>query len=266
MDERRVKFLPEYMEYPHKGQADDNRVKEVWFTGTHSDIAGGNIRNIDLNRGTESLAWMMDEAEQAGLKVAPLGLNQLAEQTHVTTSLSLPWWILEFLPLNRRDDKFNGARTTRWPHLGRGRRISEHHKIHYSVLDNLLQGASKSYRPRATFKQWNLIFDDAASQRGTRWEGNADAVRMLRTVDNEIEMAQKNHNSQPWLDNVIERLRDGEYDSLAHSGHISTTHCIRYIGYNILGAWWFTLSVETCQVQGRGTGAAHHRSDTGHAQ
>ncbi|KAG9097106.1 hypothetical protein FS749_007048 [Ceratobasidium sp. UAMH 11750] len=111
MDERRVKFLPEYMEHPHQTEADDKRVKEVWFTGTHSDIGGGNVRNIDLNRGTESLVWMMNEAEQAGLKVDPTNLGQDVKRARVVPSLTIGWWILEFLPLTRLAS--NGSDTTK---------------------------------------------------------------------------------------------------------------------------------------------------------
>jgi uncharacterized protein (DUF2235 family) len=38
LDERRVKFLPEHVEYPRDRPVDENHVKEVWFAGTHSDM------------------------------------------------------------------------------------------------------------------------------------------------------------------------------------------------------------------------------------
>ena len=45
LDERRVKFLPEYANGGlgpdaggHKTRSDDGDVKEVWFSGSHSDM------------------------------------------------------------------------------------------------------------------------------------------------------------------------------------------------------------------------------------
>ncbi|KAF8594397.1 hypothetical protein BDV93DRAFT_535091 [Ceratobasidium sp. AG-I] len=38
LDERRVKFLPEYVDYDGEGDTDKEHVKEVWFAGTHSDM------------------------------------------------------------------------------------------------------------------------------------------------------------------------------------------------------------------------------------
>jgi len=43
LDERRVKFLPEYVcggeTYVDKGSSATSRVKEVWFAGCHSDMS-----------------------------------------------------------------------------------------------------------------------------------------------------------------------------------------------------------------------------------
>lgn len=37
LDERRVKFLPEFVK-PSQQQTENKHVKEVWFAGTHSDM------------------------------------------------------------------------------------------------------------------------------------------------------------------------------------------------------------------------------------
>ena len=38
LDERRVKFLPEYANGGHGPKETDGDVKEVWFAGSHSDV------------------------------------------------------------------------------------------------------------------------------------------------------------------------------------------------------------------------------------
>lgn len=38
LDERRVKFLPEYVYGGRSSCSDDGRIKEVWFAGCHADV------------------------------------------------------------------------------------------------------------------------------------------------------------------------------------------------------------------------------------
>ncbi|KAF8526621.1 hypothetical protein BU17DRAFT_62110 [Hysterangium stoloniferum] len=45
------------------------RIKEVWFPGTHSDIAGGSVVNGNLDRRLPSFLWISFEAVWAGLKL-----------------------------------------------------------------------------------------------------------------------------------------------------------------------------------------------------
>ncbi|EPQ55050.1 hypothetical protein GLOTRDRAFT_27349, partial [Gloeophyllum trabeum ATCC 11539] len=87
LDERRVKFQPEYVHGGrHYGPGKEPspitaktgsrkrpvpRVKEVWFAGTHSDIGGGNINNIKLNHSGPPFRWMSYEATQAGVRLKP---------------------------------------------------------------------------------------------------------------------------------------------------------------------------------------------------
>ncbi|KAF8511348.1 hypothetical protein BU17DRAFT_77522 [Hysterangium stoloniferum] len=104
LDGRRVKFLPEYacggvmrqqpQKLPH--------IKEVWFPGTHSDIGGGNVVNGNLDRRYPSFLWMTFEAVWAGLK---LDRSNVAwnwdELDSMRESLTLPWQILEYLPMKQ---------------------------------------------------------------------------------------------------------------------------------------------------------------------
>ncbi|KIP07890.1 hypothetical protein PHLGIDRAFT_56667, partial [Phlebiopsis gigantea 11061_1 CR5-6] len=70
LDEERDKFQPEYVNggagperLPQSAtQLERNRVKEVWFVGSHSDIGGGNSDNITLDNFGPALRWMIYEA------------------------------------------------------------------------------------------------------------------------------------------------------------------------------------------------------------
>ncbi|EIW85619.1 hypothetical protein CONPUDRAFT_47217, partial [Coniophora puteana RWD-64-598 SS2] len=150
LDERRVKFLPEYvyggagyirdqhnmykMRRPQRGKQhnqtalehashgdshDVPHVKEVWFAGCHSDVGGGNKINHDFQMTNPSLLWMKMQAESAGLEIKSTSipnhrpLGQIHEQP--TESLTGLWWRLcELLPVKRLSYA-SEAETVRWP-------------------------------------------------------------------------------------------------------------------------------------------------------
>ncbi|VDB86424.1 unnamed protein product [Peniophora sp. CBMAI 1063] len=157
LDERRVKFLPEYAHggrsKGHGDHADANHTKEVWFAGTHSDIGGGNVENRSLDRTRPSLRWMFSEASAAGLHLDPLQLNRKdVEDIKVNESLTgIFWWLLEYLPLRRltyfAETEEAGKDTTHQPHAGGVRVIQEGQKIHPSVWRSKYLGTD--YIPRA---------------------------------------------------------------------------------------------------------------------
>ncbi|KAI6037222.1 hypothetical protein BKA83DRAFT_4041173 [Pisolithus microcarpus] len=99
LDERRVKFSPEYV---YGGRADpisDDHIKEVWFPGSHSDV-----RNPKLQSGDIPLLWMRGEASAAGLLLKPSNLMWKIDDLDksITPSFGLDlWWTLEVLPLQR---------------------------------------------------------------------------------------------------------------------------------------------------------------------
>ena len=67
VDETRVKFAPTLWEAPTddaNAPTEDDRVKQVWFEGAHSDVGGG-YRDTGLS--DTSLLWMAREAHEAGL-------------------------------------------------------------------------------------------------------------------------------------------------------------------------------------------------------
>ena len=67
IDETRLKFAPTFWEAPEEppgAPTEDERVKQVWFEGAHSDVGGG-YRSTGLS--DTSLLWMAREANAAGL-------------------------------------------------------------------------------------------------------------------------------------------------------------------------------------------------------
>ncbi|KAJ6511653.1 hypothetical protein DFH09DRAFT_941969, partial [Mycena vulgaris] len=104
LDERRVKFLPEYIcggaSYEEEKRPDgDNshgpRVKEVWFAGCHSDI---------LDNAAVPVLWMGNEASHAGLRIKASRVEwkwEELETSKPTESLTWPWQFLELLPIRR---------------------------------------------------------------------------------------------------------------------------------------------------------------------
>ncbi|KAJ7202268.1 hypothetical protein GGX14DRAFT_570775 [Mycena pura] len=167
LDERRVRFLPEYVHSTPPKVTEDHEdlekrsassqepkrtSKEVWFAGTHSDIGGGNRKNISLDLGGVPLLWMENEATSAGLHLHPR--NDVWKWEDIKRekpfeSLTGPfWWFLEKIPLARSTynvDKLD--ETISWPpHQGKGRLIVKDQLIHASVAFKY-----DIYRPRARF-------------------------------------------------------------------------------------------------------------------
>jgi len=118
LDERRVKFLPEYVcggeSYPESGDG-VRRVKEVWFAGCHSDIGGGNVKNDKLNNATIPVLWIANQARFAGLRLLPSRVGwdwEALSMTKPTESLNLFWRFVEILPIKRLT--YMKAQDTTW--------------------------------------------------------------------------------------------------------------------------------------------------------
>ncbi|EJD37487.1 WD40 repeat-like protein [Auricularia subglabra TFB-10046 SS5] len=105
LHECRVKFLPEYVNGSNGPEPEYSRfftkphTKEVWFMGSHSDIGGGSTANPTLDKFGPALRWMSSEATLAGLRIKE-GPRKW-EQVNVSKSMSLVWWIVEYLPIKR---------------------------------------------------------------------------------------------------------------------------------------------------------------------
>ncbi|KAJ7741141.1 hypothetical protein B0H16DRAFT_51389 [Mycena metata] len=130
IDERRVKFTPEYIcggeSYPEKTMAGtEPRIKEVWFSGCHSDIGGGSRVNDRLDNAAPPVLWMGNEALRAGLKIRASNVEwkwEELEDSRPTESLTGIWRLLEVLPF-RRLSYVDGRGVTWWPHFFKGRII-----------------------------------------------------------------------------------------------------------------------------------------------
>ncbi|KAL4077564.1 hypothetical protein J3A83DRAFT_4086971 [Scleroderma citrinum] len=105
LDERRVKFLPEYVYGGRTDTAYNDHIKEVWFPGSHSDVSVWEI----------PLLWMRGEASLAGLQLKPSVVMWKIDDLdqRITHPLNPGWWILEALPLQHLCYN-NTNRTTSW--------------------------------------------------------------------------------------------------------------------------------------------------------
>lgn len=176
LDERRVKFLPEYIHGANTEGSHSERIKEVWFAGSHSDVGGGNRLNEKLQSGDIPLLWMRKEAVEAGLRVKPTEVVWKMDDLQKRTfeSLRRSWWFLEFAPVKRviygtQDNHTFGL------HRGAPRVILPGQKVHASVL---FKG---NYRAKAKFWKdfdvwpelmyWNdPVSQERLSKLGQLWE------------------------------------------------------------------------------------------------
>ncbi|KAF8597365.1 hypothetical protein BDV93DRAFT_417232, partial [Ceratobasidium sp. AG-I] len=93
LDERRVKFLPEYAIQVDVKPKEDTDVKEVWFAGTHSDMY--------VVFPWQPLTWMVQEAEEAGLKMDAQAIRYGIDNADINESLGTIWWLFEMMPFSR---------------------------------------------------------------------------------------------------------------------------------------------------------------------
>lgn len=119
IDERRCYYRPNLWGDAFPGQD----LKQVWFTGVHSDV-GGSYPEKESGLSKMTLQWMLREAVANGLKVnartaaailgEPPPLHWMQPQVQpnseacIHKSLHGAWWILEFLPhryVDRRGPK-----------------------------------------------------------------------------------------------------------------------------------------------------------------
>lgn len=237
LDERRVKFLPEYVcggdtyrprtawssagkrsasgtgEGSAPTQVADKltagatsitpRVKEVWFAGCHSDIGGGSTSNTELNNAAVPVLWMGNEAMVAGLK---LGQSRVVweweklRETRPTESLSLVWRLFEivlFKRLSYVDDKHITWR----PHVAKGRVIKPGQMIHASVA------FINNYKPKANLSQLTENgWDDILRK------GRPDRIDWADELEGLLEMDLFDYAN---VDTIMELARSDMHNTLA---------------------------------------------------
>lgn len=78
LDEERRTFLPEIWETNSgRDRHCDDRIEQVWFAGTHSNVGGGNPKDA---LALVTLDWMMQKAEACGLRFTPGKLRNTQEE------------------------------------------------------------------------------------------------------------------------------------------------------------------------------------------
>ncbi len=149
IDERRCFYRQNLWGAPFEGQD----IKQVWFTGVHSDI-GGSYPEAESGLSKVTLEWMMHEAAAAGVKIhndkAAVVLGKIPRPkpwmpayippnagASIHRSLHGGWWVLEVLP-HRYVDKSSGSPVVRWRiPFGATRQIPKESSIYESAKPRL---------------------------------------------------------------------------------------------------------------------------------
>jgi uncharacterized protein (DUF2235 family) len=151
IDERRCYFRNNLWGAPFPDQS----IKQVWFSGVHSDI-GGSYAEAESGLSKITLEWMLCEAVLLGLLVdgqkAAQVLGRISPPPPVApdparrihNSLTWKWWILELLPHSYYDPVLRKA-GWRIP-LGARRLIPEGSVLHKTVEEK--RRVDSNYRPQ----------------------------------------------------------------------------------------------------------------------
>ncbi len=137
-------------------------IKQVWFAGVHADIGGG-YPEAESGLSKYPLAWMVEEAERAGLRINTGMRNHLilgqARQgsTHeyvppdpnapLHDSMTPGWWLLEWLPKRAKwkEGPQRGSSSGWYIPRGEPRFIPEGARVHHSVIAR--RDSDPGYRP-----------------------------------------------------------------------------------------------------------------------
>jgi uncharacterized protein (DUF2235 family) len=158
IDERRAFFRQNLI---HLSQAGDQDLKQVWFSGVHSDV-GGSYPEAESGLSKIALRWMMCEASTAGLSLDTKKVDEVSgemfpyvppdPQAQLHKSLHGIWWLGELWPkVCYRSVTVHGQPAPEWKrgitvNLGRTRLIPEGAHIHQSVFERMKE--VPSYKPK----------------------------------------------------------------------------------------------------------------------
>ncbi|XSG81669.1 MAG: DUF2235 domain-containing protein [Methyloligella sp. ZOD6] len=150
LDERRRMFVAKlwsegqvYHQNPFaKDQAVPQDAREVWFTGTHSDIGGGHSE-AEAGLAKISLDWMIEETRAMGLDYVTQTVNRLVRGQHdgkdyvapdafaePHDSMTSGWRVLEYIPLPEKGKSLKRLTITN----GKHRDVPAGARIHASVI------------------------------------------------------------------------------------------------------------------------------------
>ncbi|ACY84057.1 DUF2235 domain-containing protein [Edwardsiella piscicida] len=171
IDERRRMFRlnrwidPQpYRPIPYRKESEIAQdIQQVWFAGVHADVGGG-YPESESGLSKYPLIWMLEEAQKAGLTydeetrrtISMGGKMRLGGEIFVPPdatgilhrSLKGLWWILEFIPKNKRWREWRTSRPAflgRYLPLGEPRAIPAGSLIHASVRERMAK--DPLYRP-----------------------------------------------------------------------------------------------------------------------
>lgn len=152
LDERRAFFRQNLLALAENAEPAQNLL-EVWYPGVHADVGGGYPED-EGGLWREAFAWMLGEAQAAGLRIDPNRLKSVwvhspvpekpwCERAH--ESLTWKWWLAEVFPKLQ----FRGVGRWRMPHvnLGRARYIRNPVLVSESAMLRL-KDCVPPYRPR----------------------------------------------------------------------------------------------------------------------
>ncbi len=146
-------------------KAKQQDIKQVWFSGVHSDVGGG---YPEENSGTAKipLAWMVDEAKQHGLVFREVMVKRLvhgknpknstrnysapSSSAKLHDSMNWAWKVLEFFPKRKKhhDDPKEALSGGVYIPNSEPRYISEDADIHPSVWERVNDGSlTMRYEP-----------------------------------------------------------------------------------------------------------------------
>ncbi|KAF7364820.1 hypothetical protein MVEN_00352100 [Mycena venus] len=167
LDEHRVRFQPYLLEPKPDGKTDGkdypSDTLEVWFSGCHGDVGGGNVANsVTHSLSDITLRWMVRQimASDCGILFDNAALDRAGIPFLPHPSPVEPlddgltgitaWELLEILPLTWSVQDVKGAWHRKFGfHLGRGRTVVDPNpKFHYTVKERMANTALK-YRPKA---------------------------------------------------------------------------------------------------------------------
>jgi len=149
IDERRAFFRQNLWD------EDEGDVQQVWFAGMHCDV-GGSYPPARSGLSQIALAWMVSEAEGAGLLLDPAAREHILStpppdhRAPKSESLHGWWELAEYYPKQVRRKTTDATGNVEWQtthrmNRGQPRRIAEGSCIHASVFDRIAD--VPTYRP-----------------------------------------------------------------------------------------------------------------------